>query len=87
MGKAIGKRVGFVVMRVGWEYNDEYYHRPDSEGGKPVKVFNTQAEAQAYRNQLNNVEVCANEKQEYHMTDRNDNNITNFFEVVEVEMG
>jgi len=84
MAKA--KKIGYVVMQIGWEYNDEYYYRPDCEGGKPVKVFNTQKEAQAERDRFNNHSVHENEHSGYPMTDQDDKAIANFYEVVEVEL-
>jgi hypothetical protein len=38
----------FVVVRVGYEYNDENYYRSESEGGKPVRVFNVLGDAEKY---------------------------------------
>lgn len=32
----------YVVMEVGWEYNDQYYYRPESMGGLPVKIFSSE---------------------------------------------
>lgn len=29
----------YIVCRIGWEYNDEYYYRPEYEGGTPVNAF------------------------------------------------
>lgn len=29
----------FVLQEVGWEYNDENYYRPETGGGKPLKVY------------------------------------------------
>jgi siderophore synthetase component len=40
-------RTVYVVSKIGWEYNDENYYRPESEGGLPVLVFSTKEKAQA----------------------------------------
>ena len=29
----------WVIQKKGFEYNDEIYHTPESEGGTPIKVF------------------------------------------------
>lgn len=29
----------YIVTRVGWEYNDEYYYRSESGAGDPVEAF------------------------------------------------
>lgn len=50
MGKGI-----YVIVELGWEYNDEYYHRPECGGGTP-KMFFTEEEkalAQVTVNQMN----------------------------------
>ncbi len=36
----------YVVLKAGWEYNDEYYYRPEDLGGRPVKVFVNKAKAE-----------------------------------------
>lgn len=28
----------YVIVEIGWEYNDEYYHRPECDGGT-LKTF------------------------------------------------
>lgn len=38
--------VGFAVLQVNWEYNDEYYDAQD-EGGQVVKVFRSRQRAEA----------------------------------------
>lgn len=38
-------QVAYAVMENGWEYNDEYYSRPDCGGGKPLVVYPSQQEA------------------------------------------
>jgi hypothetical protein len=43
----------FVVVRVGYEYNDENYYRPESEGGLPIKVFDSKEEANDYCREAN----------------------------------
>lgn len=32
-------RIGYVLQQVGWSYNDEYYYRPEGDGGTPLKIF------------------------------------------------
>jgi hypothetical protein len=38
----------YVVVEIGWEYNDEYYYRPESEGGNPVNAFTIPSLAEEY---------------------------------------
>lgn len=40
----------FIVMEVGWQYNDESYNQYGYE--KPVKLFKDKKKAQEYANQL-----------------------------------
>lgn len=44
---ALKPSVGYVLLKFGWEYNDEYYFRPDQGGGEPVKIFTNKADAKA----------------------------------------
>lgn len=34
-------KTAYVLVEIGWEYNDEYYHRPEANGGEPKGVFST----------------------------------------------
>lgn len=49
----MAKRTVYIISKIGWEYNDENYYRPESEGGMPVKAYNTQEKAQAECDKLN----------------------------------
>jgi len=42
----------YLLMELSWEYNDEYYYRPESGGGNPVKLFNTKEAAMKERDTL-----------------------------------
>lgn len=44
---------GFVLMEIGWEYDDENYYRPEGRGGTPQKVFTDPAKAIEEVNRLN----------------------------------
>ena len=35
----------YIILRKGFEYNDEIYSQPDSGGGTPEKVFFTKEDA------------------------------------------
>lgn len=37
----------YVIVLVGWEYNDEYYHRPECDGGTPKFWFKASEKALA----------------------------------------
>jgi hypothetical protein len=43
----------YVVMHVGWEYNDEYYYRAQERGGIPKDVFTSSDAADAECDRLN----------------------------------
>lgn len=43
----------YILSKIGWEYNDETYYRPESEGGVPVKAYSTKEKAQAECDKLN----------------------------------
>lgn len=49
----MAKKTVFVVGKIGWEYNDENYYRPESEGVTPVKAYSTKEKAQAACDKLN----------------------------------
>jgi hypothetical protein len=49
----MAKRTVYIVSKIGWEYNDENYYRPESEGGMPVKAYSTREKAQAEVDKLN----------------------------------
>ncbi len=49
----MAKKTVFILSKIGWEYNDETYYRPESKGGVPVKAFSTQEKAQAECDKLN----------------------------------
>lgn len=36
----------YVVMEIGWEYNDENYYRAESEGGTPKVAYRNKEDAQ-----------------------------------------
>jgi hypothetical protein len=37
----------YTIVRVGWEYNDEYYYTHDNEEGNPVIVYRSREGAEA----------------------------------------
>lgn len=43
----------FVLVEIGWEYNDEVYFRSESGGGMPKKVFECENAAKLECNRLN----------------------------------
>jgi hypothetical protein len=43
---------GFVVLEVGYEYNDQTYYQPESGGGKPVHIFTSKKRAEEVALQL-----------------------------------
>lgn len=43
---------GYVVVEVGYEYNDEIYYQPESGGGKPVHMYTSKKKAEQEALQL-----------------------------------
>lgn len=42
----------YIVMAIGWDYNDEYMYKSEHGGGRPLAVFTSKAEAEAHRIEL-----------------------------------
>ena len=82
------KRVGYVLSEIGWEYNDENYHRPDCDGGTPRKIFLDKQKATTACAELNKEKTAENTKDGdyWEMDDRNGKRVTDLYEVVEVEL-
>lgn len=55
---------GYVVVQVGYDYNDEIYSRSDS-GGNPTKIYLNYQKAQAEVNRLNMQELLTCEIGQY----------------------
>lgn len=47
----------FVLIERAWEYNDEYYFRPESGGGTPVHIFETRDAAEKEKTKLERKKV------------------------------
>lgn len=43
----------YIISKVGWEYNDENYYRPQDKGGNPVKAYRSKEKAQAECDRMN----------------------------------
>lgn len=59
----------WALVKIGWEYDDEYYFRPECGGGTPVKVFLDKEAAEAECANLNYPAVLEATKNA-HVTDR-----------------
>lgn len=35
----------YIIVEVNWEYNDEYYYRPEGGGGSPIEAYYDEAKA------------------------------------------
>jgi hypothetical protein len=69
----------YVLVRIGWQYNDEYYESPNIDHcGQPTKVFTTYEKALDECKRLN--------AQPSGMTNSADEPITEQYEVVAVEI-
>lgn len=79
---------GYILMEIGWEYDDETYSRPEDDGGTPKKVFLSKKKAYDACSLLNAERVKKNKRTM--VTEwRNSNDfdvVEEFFEVVEVEV-
>lgn len=42
----------YVIVEVGFEYNDETYNQAEDDGGRPLLVFADQKKAEAERDRL-----------------------------------
>jgi len=78
----------YVVMEIGWEYNDENYYRPESEGGVPRTAYRDKDDAEEERCRLN-IEMLKKPYAQKMITEwRSEKDydiIVDYFEVVEVE--
>ena len=78
----------YVINKIGWQYNDECYDRPDEDGsGKPIECYRTRANALKACGTMNAERAAANIKEsggyEYGgMRDGNNDLITQFYCVV-----
>lgn len=59
---------GFLIQKVHYEYNDEYYYRTEEDSGIPIKFFLNKEAA------LN----CLNEEITKHVSDWNYDHLSNF---------
>lgn len=76
----------WVIQEIGWEYDDESYYRGNSRGGTARKVFADRMAAHRECGRMN-AERCEEEKgSDNPMEDRDGEAITEFFEVIEVEV-
>ena len=48
---------GYVISRIGYEYNDEISVRPENDEGKPLKVYLDKEKAKAEMKALNRAEI------------------------------
>ncbi len=67
----------FIIMEIGWEYNDENYYRPEDEGGIPNVAYESKIAAQSACYEMNIIKMKENDSRE---------GITQYFEVKEVEL-
>lgn len=73
----MGNKIGYVLVELGWEYNDETYYRPESEGGKPSRIYLDKATA---------YKACHDLNKEHTNTDPYDGPTGPMYEVAEVEI-
>jgi len=78
MSVTVVQTTGYVILEIGWEYNDENYYRPECEGGLPRKFFTDRGRAAIECEQMN--------KEYWAEPSNGSHGITHKFEVVEVEI-
>lgn len=84
--KALLTRKAWVIQEIGWEYNDEYYYRGNSEGGTPLKVYFAHDKALVDCAKMNAAKLKEEKASEYPMEQSNGEVVKEFFEIVEVEV-
>jgi hypothetical protein len=79
----------FIVMEIGWEYNDENYYRTEDEGGVPKVAYESRTDAYVACAEMNVRRLASPSgkgmKKECD-TRYGDEPIVEFFEVREVEL-
>lgn len=84
--KALLTKKAWVIQEIGWEYNDEYYYRGNSEGGTPLKVYFEHNKAMVDCAKMNAAKHKEEKASEYPMELDNGTVVKEFFEIVEVEV-
>ena len=83
-------KTAFVVVEIGWEYNDEYYYRGECGGGNPRKIFLSKDSADFECEKLNEKEKSSKYADRAYTCEEDANGdpavIETYFEVVEVEI-
>lgn len=74
----------YIVSKIGWEYNDEYYYRPESEGGLPVEAYKDRSKAELRCIELNTKEFDAETVTYTGKGEEGYEPITQYYEVLEV---
>lgn len=71
----------YVIVELGWEYNDEYYRRPESGGGTPKFWFKSSEKALAEQelDRLNASKRRVSERHDYEVDDIKE---VDFYELV-----
>lgn len=81
----------YVVMSVGWEYDDNYYHKPEHGGGNPECYYVNKEDAESKCHEFNiqaRSQHHPGDFQTYdHEGDEFDMNEIDFFVVVPVQVG
>jgi hypothetical protein len=70
----MAKKIVYIVCKIGWEYNDETYYRPESEGGTPVLAYSTKEKAQAECDKRN-AHLKNNKGEDGYITEALDNEV------------
>jgi hypothetical protein len=82
---------GYVVVEVGWEYDDEFYYRGECDGGNPRKIYLSYVAGKAEVDRLNS-ERRSQKYQDRMITSEYDEEIgehktiQDYYELIEVEV-
>lgn len=79
-------RKAWVVQEIGWEYNDEYYYRGNSEGGTARKVYFDHEKAMIDCAKMNAAQYKKETASGYAREDGDGQVLREFYELVEVEV-
>lgn len=76
----------FVLVELGYSYNDEYHSPHEDDSGQPVKAYRVKANADDACKVMNAERVAKEQSGRYGMLDGDGEQITEFFRVAEIEV-
>lgn len=70
----------YIIQELGYEYNDEFYSRPECEGGTPIKAFRSEEKAMAAAFRMTKERLKASDMES------EAGPIANFYDVIGIEV-